>query len=56
MFSSEAGLNQHFGRGRSTYLKGVVGGFALAALMGGERERGAGAPQNPYHLLLRNGA
>jgi hypothetical protein len=26
------------------------GGSALVALMGGERERGAGAPQNPDHL------
>jgi hypothetical protein len=32
------------------YLKGVGGGSALVALMGGERERRAGAPQNPYHL------
>ncbi len=36
MFSSEAGLNQHFGRGRSRYQKGVGGGSALAALVGGE--------------------
>jgi hypothetical protein len=38
VFSPEAGLNQHFGRGWSRYQKGVGGGSALAALVGGGGE------------------
>ena len=48
MFSSEAGLNQHFGRGWSRYQKGVGGGSALAALVGG----GGPSFYFCYHLLL----
>ena len=53
VFSSEAGLNQHFGRGWSVYLKGVGGGSALAALMGG---RGRGGLVHPRILITCPGS
>ncbi len=34
---AEAGLNQHFGRGWSVYLKGMGGGSVLVAVVGGGR-------------------
>jgi hypothetical protein len=53
VISSEAGLSWHLSRGRSMHLKGVGGGSALVALMGG---RGRGGLVHPKILITCPGS